>query len=61
MRRFREGRRRSGEAREQRPSRRRRAAGVVRSTPQRDVPADQPACLVCEDGVKLGSINEVGE
>ncbi len=60
MRRFQEGRRRSREPREEGQSRRRRSAGMVRSAPQRDVPSDQPACLVGEDGLVMGLSAEGG-
>ena len=54
MRRLREGRRRSRELREDGQSRRGRLAGVARGAPHRDVPTDQPACLVCDDGLVAG-------
>jgi hypothetical protein len=59
MRRFQEGRRRSREPREEGQSRR-RSTGTGRRKPQRDVPSDQPACLVCDDGLVMGMCTELG-
>ena len=60
MRRFKGGRRKSREPREEGQARTRQSPGMIRGAPQCDVPADQPACLVCDDDLIMGPSAEVG-